>query len=98
VPEASGVAGTGNCLGVTPSISRWPSGKTITRSNVILVLNPPSDSDAASVVGSIGCDLSVMLNPGSGFTGGATGVYGLPHAESGVTLYCACSGRSISTE
>ena len=37
------------------------------------------------------CGLSVMLKPGFGFTGGASGVYGLPHAESGVILYWVCS-------
>ena len=37
------------------------------------------------------CGLSVMLKPGLASTGGATGVYGLPHIDSGVILYCAWS-------
>ena len=32
-----------------------------------------------------------MLKPGLGFTSGAEGVYGLPQADSGVILYCACN-------
>src|SRR5262245_37880279 len=43
--------GAGSDFGVTPSISLRPSGHTITRSNVILLPNPPLDSDAVSVVG-----------------------------------------------
>src|SRR5262249_7828366 len=44
-------SGAGSDFGVTPSISLRPSGHTITRSNVILLPNPPLDSDAVSVVG-----------------------------------------------
>jgi hypothetical protein len=47
-------AGAGSAFGVTPSISLRPSGQTMWRSNIILTPNPPSDSDAASVVGSPG--------------------------------------------
>jgi hypothetical protein len=39
--------GEGSCLGVTPSISRWPSGHTMCRSNTILTPKPPLDSSAA---------------------------------------------------
>ena len=45
------VAGAGSCFGVTPSISRRPSGHTMCRSNTILTPKPPSDSEAFSVVG-----------------------------------------------
>src|SRR6516225_5776270 len=45
-------SGAGSAFGVTPSISRWPLGCTITLVKVICAPMPPSDSDVESVVGS----------------------------------------------
>src|SRR6516162_6339223 len=44
-------SGTGSAFGVTPSISRRPSGHTMCRSNTILTPSPPPDSSALSVWG-----------------------------------------------
>jgi len=44
VPEALGVAGAGSAFGVTPSISRRPSGQTISRMNRSSTPAPPLES------------------------------------------------------